>query len=218
MGGGGFHGGGGYHGGGGFRGGGGYRGGIGVGIGGGYRSGFRLGGYRGFPRYGYGYGYGGYASYGLGYYGGFLGGYYDSYLGSPYISIYPSYEYYPQPYYQPSGYYLGSPYAAPAAAPVIINQFSPGWDYQAHEPARLYEAPSSAAETRRPSGPPIYLIARTDDTIVAALSYEVQNNSLHYTTLKHESKRMPLSSVDRSLSEQLNSERQVEFKLPPVKK
>jgi len=213
-------GGGGYRGGGGFRGGGGYRGGIGggisSGIGGGYHSGFRPRSYRGFSAYGYGYG--GYGGYGLGYYGGFLGGYLDSYLGSPYISIYPSYGYSPEPYYQPGVYYPGSPYSAPAAAPVIINQFSPGWDYRAHEPARLYEAPSSIPEARKPSGPPIYLIARNDDSIVAALSYEVENNTLRYTTLKHESKRMPLSSVDRSLSEQLNSERRVEFKLPPAKK
>ncbi|MCC6343053.1 MAG: hypothetical protein IT166_12695 [Bryobacterales bacterium] len=208
--------------------GGGYRGGIGGGAGSGIRAGYHPGihlrGYRGFSRYGYGYGYGygGYASYGIGYYGSYLGGYFSGYLGSPYISIYPSYGYYPEPYYQPGVYYPGTPYAAPPAAPIIINQFSPVWDYPqrepAHEPARIHEAPSSTSEARRPSGPPIYLIARNDDTIVAALSYEVDNNTLRYTTLKHESRRMPLGSVDRALSAKLNSERQVEFKLPPAKK
>jgi hypothetical protein len=67
----------------------------------------------------------------------------------------------------------------------------------------------------RPAGSPLYLIAFTDHTIRAATAYRVEGNTLHYTTPEKEEKEVPLNTVDRALSTQLNRERQVPFQLPP---
>ena len=61
---------------------------------------------------------------------------------------------------------------------------------------------------------PIYLIAFTDHTIVAAASYYVEGKTLHYVTLQYEQRTAPLETVDRNLSQALNRERQVPFALP----
>jgi hypothetical protein len=53
-----------------------------------------------------------------------------------------------------------------------------------------------------------------DGTIRAVLSYSADGASLHYVTLDHEQKQVPLSSLDRALSERLNRERHVAFRLP----
>jgi hypothetical protein len=58
------------------------------------------------------------------------------------------------------------------------------------------------------------LIAFNDHGIQAALSYGVEGDSIHWVSREHEEKSAPLSRVDRGFSEQLNRERQVEFRLP----
>jgi hypothetical protein len=66
-----------------------------------------------------------------------------------------------------------------------------------------------------PAGAPVvYLIAFKDQVIRAALAYSVEGNMLQYTTLQGKQEHAPLDSVDRELSEQLNRERNVEFRLP----
>jgi hypothetical protein len=77
--------------------------------------------------------------------------------------------------------------------------------------------PSSAG--RYPGPPPsneplLYLIARTDDSVIAAVAYWVDGATLHYVDRRHEHRQMPLQQVDRALSEQLNRERRVDFRLP----
>jgi hypothetical protein len=59
-----------------------------------------------------------------------------------------------------------------------------------------------------------YLIAFSDHTIQAALSFRVEGDRLLYTTREHEDRSAPLSSVDLRFSEQLNRDRRVEFRLP----
>jgi hypothetical protein len=186
--------GGGYGGGyGGFRGGyGGYRGGYYGGYGGYYGLGFGLGYGWGYPYYGYGYGYG-YP-------------YYDSY-----ISTYPSYTY---PVYD----YNTSPnvtviYPAQQAAPVYTappQSVTRTYDQYGQEvqPAASAPAPSNSNSS------PIFLIALKDQTIRAAAAYWVDGGTLHYVTLQHEEKQIPLDTVDRALSLQLNRERRVSFSLP----
>jgi hypothetical protein len=73
--------------------------------------------------------------------------------------------------------------------------------------------PADSAEGMS-SGSPIYLIASKDQTIHAAAAYWVDGRTLHYVTLQHEEKQVPLDSVDRGLSLQLNRERRVAFNLP----
>jgi hypothetical protein len=71
-----------------------------------------------------------------------------------------------------------------------------------------------AAPSTPASGSPIYLIAMKDQAIRAAAAYWVDGRTLHYVTLQHEEKQVPLESVDRGLSLQLNRERRVAFQLP----
>ena len=61
--------------------------------------------------------------------------------------------------------------------------------------------------------PILYLIAFRDKTIAAATTYWVENGALHYLDTGHQQKQALLSSVDRDLSAQLNSERHVPFNI-----
>jgi hypothetical protein len=179
--------------GGGFRGGAGYRGGRG-----GFRGGY---GYRG--GYGLGYGYGGYGW--GGYYGyPYLYGGFDDFGDSGYVD--PYYNGYPSDGYGDGGY----AYAPPPQPPVTIQQAPPA-------PAvREYlgpQNPPQSAQTQKYEEP-LYLLAMNDGTIRAVLAYWADGPSLHYVTMEHEQKQAPLSSVDRALSERLNRERNVTFRLP----
>jgi hypothetical protein len=213
-------GGGGFHGGsmgGGSIGGGGFRGG-GIGGYGGVRGG--IGGYGGY----YGRGYGGfYGGFGLGFYGccygypyyGYGGWPYDYDYGygyTPYISTYPSYYSYPSTYdYNPSPN-VTVIYAQPQQA------MAPAYTTTAQPVMRTYDqygqATGAAPAASASNSSPIYLIASKDQTIHAAAAYWVDGRTLHYVTLQREEKQVPLDSVDRSLSLQLNRERRVSFQLP----
>jgi hypothetical protein len=212
--------------GGGFHGGGISRGGSGGSM---FRSGGGIGGsaYRGGGgvfRGGGGIGhYGGFRGYYGGYRGGYYGGYYSPYfysgfgLGYPYwpwygeygygYSSYPAYSY---PVYQPSPN-VTVVYAPPAAAPatVYVERSGPERD----EYGQVIQRPRSAPD----SDSSIYLIAFHDRSIFAAVAYWVEGGTLHYVTQEHEQKQVPLSSVDRELSDKLNRERGIAFSLPASK-
>lgn len=199
-GGGGFHGG--AVGGGGFRGGsvgggfsGAFRGGS---VGGGFRGG--VGGFnRGFygGRFGFGFGFGWpYWGWGWGY--PYWGGYY----WPGYWDTYDPYDYgygYSAPPYD-NGYY-GGYYGdqGSAAPPVVINQ-------------NLGSQP--APQSYATSMPSYYLIAFVDHTIQAATAFHEQGDQLYYTTRDNVEHHVPLSTVDRSFSAQLNRDRRVPFNLP----
>jgi hypothetical protein len=178
------------------RAGGGFHGG---GIGGGFRgggigTGFRGGFSRGFRSGFFGFGRLGYWDY----------PYYD--YPAPYISLYPSYSYPPYDYntspnvtvvYPPAPQAATRAYSAPAQ-PVMPN----------------YDEYGQNVRSGASASSPIYLIATKDQVIRAAASYWVDGATLHYVTLQHEEKHVPLDTVDRSLSLQLNRERRVLFQLP----
>jgi hypothetical protein len=68
------------------------------------------------------------------------------------------------------------------------------------------------------NGPPnVYLIAFKDQVIRAVLDYSVDGTTLSYLTRQGTRAQVPLESVDREFSEQLNRERNIEFRLPPAK-
>jgi hypothetical protein len=205
--------GGGFHGGGtiggGFRGGGmvggGFRGGM---VGNGFHGGFVNRGFRVGFRNGFRTGFRSPFFYGYPFYGGFYGGYDDSYYDS-------SYGYSPYPYtvgsYNPSPnvivVYGQPPAPEPAPAPVYTNVAPPsGRSYDEYG-----QEVNPAAKT---PGSPIYLVAMKDHSIIAAASYWVNGKMLHYVTLQHQEKQVPLDQVDRAFSQQLNRERRVEFLLP----
>jgi hypothetical protein len=179
---------------------GGYRGG---GIrGGGVYGGFRgIGGYRGFRGYYGGYYYPGY----YGYYNPFLWdtgwGYGDS-----------GYGYAADQYNDYGGY--GS-YGAPNPSPqvmIISNQAPPPVYVQSPPAPAVWEAgPTTQAKKYEDT---LFLLAMNDGTIRAVLAYWVDGTTVHYVTMDHEQKQTPLSSLDHGLSERLNRERNVTFRLP----
>jgi hypothetical protein len=59
-----------------------------------------------------------------------------------------------------------------------------------------------------------YMIAFKDDVVRLADQYWVNGNTLYYVTADHHQMTAALNSVDRTLSEQLNAERNVTFSLP----
>ncbi len=214
-GGGGGHAGGGMHAGGGFRGGvaGGFRG----GTPGGFRgsTGFRGGvGFRGnigfrnnFAFRGRRFGFSPF------FYSGFYGGFpfWDPFFDSDYGYGYPDtgyasygYPYDDGSYTVNSGWYPAAQSYAPAPPPPppapVIREYTGPVQQSATQPQQ-YE-------------PPLYLVAFQDGVIRAALAYWVDGGTLHYVDLDHAPKQVALASVDRGLSDRLNRERHVDFRLP----
>lgn len=162
-------------------------------IGGGYYGGRYYGSYY-YPYlgFGYGFGYGGYPYYYP--YSSYYPYSYDPYYGAPY---------YDNGYYDNGYYNNNAGYAPPAqaAAPTVINQ-AIGTPTTGGQQGSFYRAAD------------YYLIAFTDHTIRAAVSYTVEGDQIRYTTREHEERTAPLSSVDVRFSEQINRDRRVEFRLP----
>jgi hypothetical protein len=84
---------------------------------------------------------------------------------------------------------------------------------------KLYAAPPSHpyADAQRAAAsdqPTIYLIAFRDHTIVQALGYWMEGNTLHYVSAEQTLNQVSLDLVDRDLSQRLNDERHVDFHLP----
>ncbi len=223
-GGGGFHGGGGMGGGGGFHGGGGFGGG-GFRGGGGFVGNFGRGGF--VSNFGRGYGYGGYGgdgmamatvtlpTVGLGWDLGWPG-YYDTYdYGYPYD--YSSGYNYPVYQSSPNVSVIYPAQTQPVTNTVYVQRAQPvirTYDQYGQEVNPGGGVPTTAGGSASSAGSPIYLVAMKDGIIRAAAAYWVNGQTLHYVTLEHSEQQVPLSNVDRSLSEQLNRERHVQFQLP----
>ncbi|MDX1982624.1 MAG: hypothetical protein SFV51_20295 [Bryobacteraceae bacterium] len=94
-------------------------------------------------------------------------------------------------------------------------------------PVRVYPPPkpatSTAPQAPKPAArtederPTITLLAFSDSSVVAAIGYWTQGDTLHYVTSTFGKKTAPLGTLDRSLTDQLNRERSVEFKLESVR-
>lgn len=192
---------------------------------------------RGAGRRGYGYGggavlpvpvYGGYNG------GGYIGGYGTVHNPPPgqYDPIFGG--------YNPGMVYgSGAEYLEQQSPTVIINQnFQPEavhpviHDYTnvrlpapGRGPAPQAEAPSpdAASSDAPPAGggglgdqQPLYLIAMNDHTIYPALAYWVEKDTLIYVTIQGTPNRVSVSLVDRALSQRLNEERGLPFRLPAL--
>jgi len=70
------------------------------------------------------------------------------------------------------------------------------------------------AQSSYSQAPDYYLIAFNDHTIQAAVTFSVDGDTFRFTTREGQQLTAPLSSVDRRFSEQINRERNVEFRLP----
>lgn len=85
---------------------------------------------------------------------------------------------------------------------------------------KLYQSPThpyadAAAAQRAASGdqPTIYLIALRDHTVVQALGYWMEGSTLHYVSAEHTLNQLSIDLVDRDLSQRLNDERGLDFRL-----
>ena len=80
-------------------------------------------------------------------------------------------------------------------------------------PMQVYDAPVTLGSPRDEE-PTIYLVALKDQTVIPALAYWVEGDTLRYVTRQHSMNLISLDLVDRQFSSKLNRERNVEFKLP----
>jgi len=102
---------------------------------------------------------------------------------------------------------------------VIINQtfVSPGTQPAAEpEPdTGVYQAPSRPlAEGTSSTKVPVFLIAYADHSVYTAVAYWVEDDTLHYITTDGKHNQASLALIDRKMSEDLNKERDIDFRLP----
>jgi len=196
-------------------GGGGHVGGGGVargGFSGGYRGGVGVvGGYRGGYYGGRGYYYGGRYFYGgPGLYVGLGGWYYPYGYYAPYA--YDPYYYDPYNY----GYQVGP--SAPAQPYPQQTQPYPQQTQPYPQQGQPYpqQAPPQQTQPQAATGNQgnYFLIEFNDHTIQAATAYKVEGDQIHWITRDGKEHQAPVSSVDIADSQKLNSDRNVEFKIP----
>jgi hypothetical protein len=106
------------------------------------------------------------------------------------------------------------------ARPVMIQ---PGADSEyntnVRPPATVYETPrpGDSASGPEPAEANRYLLAFKDHTIYSAVAYWVDGETLHYFTTGNTHNQASLSLIDRELTERLNRELGIDFKLPAAK-
>lgn len=118
------------------------------------------------------------------------------------------------------------------AAPIVREYSGDTEQSSANNPMKLYPSPQTnpyaesqqqqqqqQAQVRRPAPAQepqatIYLLAFRDHNIVPALGYWMEGNTLHYVSVEHSLNQVSIDLIDRDLSQRLNDERGVEFKLP----
>jgi len=128
-------------------------------------------------------------------------------------------------YYEPvdpggPGYYPQQP-QQPAAPQVVINQNFISEtarpvvrEYVTDDSGAIRQYQPQAEPAPQVDENPTYLIAFKDHTIYAALAYWVEDGTLHYVTNQNTHNQVSLDLVDRELSDRLNRERSVDFRLP----
>jgi hypothetical protein len=136
--------------------------------------------------------------------------------------------YYPRTVVVPYPVFIGGGYYAPLAgsdygySPAPVAVVNPDFQPEQVNPTIVDYSntplPEPAADTDenglKDDQPTIFLIALTDHTVVAAIAYWVDGDTLNWVSRDAKPNHMSLSLVDRAFSKQLNDERHVEFKLP----
>jgi hypothetical protein len=118
-----------------------------------------------------------------------------------------------------SGAYASQPaqsydYGITDAPPAVVNQ---GYRSDYANPLMQDFSDSPLPESVADEKATIYLLAMSDHTIIAAVGYWVDDDTLSYITTEGSLNRISLSLVDREFSRQLNDSRNVEFTLPAPK-
>jgi hypothetical protein len=107
------------------------------------------------------------------------------------------------------------------ANPVMIQPGQNG-DYPTtqRQPGTIYEAPGARDSMDDAGAAPDsarYLLAFKDHTIYSAIAYWVDGETLHYFTTGNTHNQASISLIDRELTNRLNRELGIDFKLPPAK-
>ncbi len=101
--------------------------------------------------------------------------------------------------------------------PIIIQMAPDGSYTQAQRPssAPAYVSPDQAADTEPDT--PHYLIAFKDHSIYTSVAYWFDGDTLHYFTKGDTHNQAPVALIDRDLTERLNRELGIDFKMPPAR-
>ena len=83
------------------------------------------------------------------------------------------------------------------------------------QPASAAPAPAAAPEPEPETTQ--FLIAFKDHTIYTVVAYWFDGDTLHYFTKGDKHNQAPVALLDRDLTDRLNREMGIDFKLPPVK-
>lgn len=119
---------------------------------------------------------------------------------------------------------INQTFVPPQANPQV-REYSPDTLPDQQSGMRLYQnqshpyanAPQNTAGIRRAANddePTVYLIAFKDHTIIQALGYWMEGGALHYVSVEQTLNQVSMDLIDRDLSQRLNDERGVSFKLP----
>ena len=146
---------------------------------------------------------------GSGFYFGLGGWGYPYYYGYPYYGGYPYYAYSPY-YYGYDPYAYGGSYSYPDPPQYQgPRSISGAISRPTQQQSRLIRH-GLRRHTGNNQG--YYLIAFKDHSIQAATAYKVENGQLHWITREGQEMQAPLSSVDIPFSQQINRDRNVEFR------
>jgi len=147
----------------------------------------------------------------------FIGGGYDDSYGMPQpeaaMPVQP-----PTPQQQPNVTVVFPPQQQQQRANPTMIQPGPDGDYpimQQRQQGTIYEAPRDAVDDPGTGGH--YLVAFKDHTIYSAIAYWVDGETLHYFTTGNTHNQASISLIDRELTNRLNRELGLDFKLPPAK-
>jgi len=143
---------------------------------------------------------------------GYIAGY-PLYVGGAYVPAYSSG--YPPDYSSQTQLNPQQQYA-PAAPPVVINQYF-GPPAPPEPVTGLYQPYSQRQQddedNAAPAGNRYYLLAFKDHSVYSALAYWVEDKTLHYVTPQNTHNQASLDLVDLDFTKKLNQDRAVPFSI-----
>jgi len=101
----------------------------------------------------------------------------------------------------------------------IVIQMGPDGQYtqpQRQPAAQAYVSPDQVSGSE-PADTPHYLIAFKDHSIYTAVAYWFDDDTLHYFTKGDTHNQAPVALIDRDLTERLNREMGIDFRMPAAK-
>ncbi|MBL8220519.1 MAG: hypothetical protein JNL62_14900 [Bryobacterales bacterium] len=132
----------------------------------------------------------------------------------------------PQPQVQPAPSVIINQYYSPEQVRPQMKEYDDlpearlprtevrGGDVRVHPPAPKTAPAETSTDSSKPT---ITLLAFKDSSVIAAIAYWEQAEQLHFVTNSFAKKIVPVGSLDNALSEQLNKERKVDFKLESMR-